>query len=227
MSRWLDVTIPIQNGMVHWPGDTAVSVTRIQSLKDGDMYNLSRIEISAHSGTHMDAPLHFHSGGPSIDAFPPSAGIGAARVIQIVDRQSVKPQELFRHRIRRGERVLFKTPGSARRWQASSFDETFVYISKEGAQFLADRGVRVVGIDYLSVGGFLKDSSESHQILLGAGIWIIEGLKLSSVAPGRYEMICLPLKILGAEGAPARVLLRARNSQRSVGKIPVHSRART
>ena len=91
-----------------------------------------------------------------------------------------------------------------------SFDEAFVYIAKEAAQFLADRGVRTVGVDYLSVGGFKKDSAETHEILLDAGIWIIEGLNLSRIQPGRYDLICLPLRLQGAEGAPARALLRPR-----------------
>jgi arylformamidase len=207
---WIDVSVPVRSGMVHWPGDTPVSVEQVQSLARGDAYNLSRLEMSAHSGTHMDAPLHFRTGARPIDALPFEAVIGPARVIEIRDAESIKPDELRGRRIRRGERVLFKTRGSARRWRAGAFDEGFVYIAKEAAQFLADRGVRTVGVDYLSVGGFKKDSSETHQILLDAGIWIIEGLNLSRIQPGRYDLICLPLRLQGAEGAPARALLRPR-----------------
>ena len=117
----------------------------------------------------------------------------------------------MRHRIRRGERILFKTRGAAARWQTGTFDEDYVYVSLDAARFLAARGVRLVGVDYLSVGGFREDGAETHRTLLGAGIWLVEGLDLGRIAPGRYDMVCLPLKIAGGDGAPARVALRKRD----------------
>jgi len=158
----------------------------------------------------MDAPLHFLEGGGSLDAMPLEAVIGPARVIEIRGRDSIRAAELVPHGIRRGERILFKTRGSAARWREPVFDRNYVYISAEAARFLAGRGVRAVGVDYLSVGGYRKDSSETHRILLAAGIWIMEGLNLSRVKPGRYDLICLPLRLAGADGAPARVVLRRR-----------------
>ena len=132
----------------------------------------------------------------------------AQRVIEIRDRESVKVEEIRAARIRKGERILFKTCNSRMSWGKEEFDEDFIYISKEAAAFLAEAGVMTVGIDYLSVGGFRKDGVETHHYLLRAGIWIIEGLNLARVKPGRYELCCLPLKVLNSDGAPARALLR-------------------
>jgi arylformamidase len=159
----------------------------------------------------MDAPAHFVRGGIGIDALPLDAAIGSARVIPISDRQSIKTDELVRHRIRRGERVLFKTHNSDHCWDTDSFFEDFVYLSATAAQYLAERQVGLVGVDYLSVGGFRADGVETHQALLKAGIWIIEGLNLKRVRPGRVQLVCLPLKIAGGDGAPARALVRQMN----------------
>jgi arylformamidase len=139
---------------------------------------------------------------------PLDAAIGSARVIAIRDRESIKPDELLRHHIRRGERLLFKTRNSAHCWDIDSFVEDFVYISAAAARYLVERQVRLVGVDYLSVGGLHADSVDTHQALLTAGIWIIEGLNLARVHPGRVQLVCLPLKIAGADGAPSRALLR-------------------
>jgi arylformamidase len=156
----------------------------------------------------MDAPLHFVRGGTGLDRMPLSATIGSARVIEIRDRESIKPAELRPHKIRRGERILFKTRNSVRSWKTDAFDEHFVYISQAAARYLAERRVQTVGVDYLSVGGYQRDGVETHQALLGAGIWIIEGLNLAKVKPGKYELVCLPLKVLASDGAPARAILR-------------------
>jgi arylformamidase len=156
----------------------------------------------------MDAPIHFFRTGKGIDTMPLTATIGRARVIEIRDPESIKPEELRPHGIKRGERVLFKTRNSARCWQSDDFVEDFVYISQEAARYLAAQQVQTVGVDYLSVGGFFKDGVETHHALLEAGIWIMEGLNLSNVEPGIYELICLPLKIEGSDGAPSRPILR-------------------
>ena len=164
--------------------------------------------MGAHTGTHMDAPLHFLKDGAGLDDMPFSATLGPARIIAIADTGSVKPGELAGRDIRPGERLLFKTLNSSRAWRHPGFLEDFVHISREAAAFLSERGVRTVGIDYLSVGGFRKDGAETHRILLEAGIWIIEGLDLSGVEPGVYDLVCLPLRIMGSDGAPARAVLR-------------------
>ncbi len=207
-SQWIDISVPLRNAMVHWPGDPPVKINRTLDIEQGDSHTLSEISMGSHTGTHMDAPLHFIKHGTGIDKMPLDATIGRARVIEIKDVESVKPEELARHHIQRGERILFKTKNSSRVWQTDKFVEDFVFVSKEAAQFLADSGIRVVGTDYLSVGGFKRNGAEIHQILLESGVWIIEGLDLSLVGPGEYDLICLPLKLYQGDGAPARAILR-------------------
>jgi arylformamidase len=157
----------------------------------------------------MDGPLHFVREGKGLDEMPLEATIGRARVIEIRALESIKPNELEPHCLGRGERILFKTQNSARHWSTEDFIKDFVYVSQEAARYLADRGIRTVGVDYLSVGGFRKDGVETHRALLEAGIWVIEGLVLSEVEPGEYELVCLPIKIERSDGAPARAILKA------------------
>jgi len=205
---WIDITVPLRTNMVHWPGDPDVRIERIQDMERGDPCNVSLLSMGSHTGTHMDAPVHFVRGGSALDVMPLNATIGAARVIEIGDPEAVHAVELRSHRIRRGERILFKTRNSSRCWGDAEFIEDFVYIGRDAAEYLAQRRVRTVGVDYLSVGGFHHDSHETHVALLRAGIWIIEGLNLSRVRPGPYELICLPLKIQGGDGGPARAIIR-------------------
>lgn len=208
-ATWIDISVPLKSGMVHWPGDPPVSIIRTSDLAKGDPATVSRLSMGSHTGTHMDAPLHFIRIGRSLDEMPLAATIGPARVIEIRDREFIKPEELRRHRLRRGERILFKTRNSARCWRADSFIKDFVALSLAAARFLANRRVRVVGVDYLSVGSYREGNGELvHRTLLKAGIWIIEGLDLSKVRAGNYQLICLPLKLLHGDGAPARAILR-------------------
>jgi arylformamidase len=205
---WIDVSIPLKSGMVHWPGDPEVKVDRVLAIERGDQANVSSISMGSHTGTHMDPPFHYVPGGVTLDQMPLDTAIGPARVIEIEDPQSAKPAELARHDIEPGERILLKTRNSTRAWSTDNFFADFVYISRPGAEYLAERGVRLVGVDYLSVGGFYADGDEIHKTLLGAGIWILEGLNLAAVEPGHYELVCLPIRILHADGAPARAALR-------------------
>ena len=213
-AAWIDISVPIYTGMVHWPDNPAVRVERIQDLSRGDVANVSKLELGAHTGTHMDAPRHFLADGAGLDELPLDATIGPARVIPIAQSQAIFPEELEAHRLRAGERVLFRTQNSERCWKNNQFVEDFVYISAAAAQYIVQRKVRTVGIDYLSVGGYVHDGVETHRILLGEGVWLIEGLNLAAVKPGTYELICLPLRVVGADGAPARAILR----QRSLGR---------
>jgi arylformamidase len=207
-TAWIDISVPIYSGMVHWPGDPGVRIERTQDMSRGDVANVSKLELGAHTGTHMDAPRHFLADGAALDDLPLDAVIGPARVIRIEHPQAILPAELEAHDLQAGERVLFLTRNSERCWTSSEFVEDFVYISAAAARFLVERQVRTVGIDYLSVGGYVHDGVETHQALLGAGIWLIEGLNLTGVKPGAYELVCLPLRVAGADGAPARVILR-------------------
>ena len=206
---WIDVSVPISAGMVHWPEDPPVEVSRVSEIAAGDPANVTRLELSAHTGTHMDAPVHYLEGREGIDAMPFDATIGPARVIEISDMVSVKAGELAGHDPKQGERLLFKTVNSVNAWRlAPEFERNFVYIGADAATYLAECGVRTVGIDYLSVGGFERDAVETHVALLRAGVWVIEGLNLAEVEPGDYELLCLPLRIVGSDAAPARALLR-------------------
>jgi arylformamidase len=191
---WIDISTPLASGLPVWPGDPAVRIERVLSLDRGDDCNLSSMEMTVHAGTHIDAPLHFLSGARSMDDFDFDAAVGPARVIAIRG-----PEELSAISFERGERILFKTR-----------DSGLVHIPPEAARHLAESGVRLVGIDRLSVGTPGEEGHETHRILLGAGVWILEGLDLTAAAPGRYDLFCLPLRIAGAEGAPARAILRPR-----------------
>jgi arylformamidase len=206
--EWIDISVPLRNGMVHWPGDAPFECWETESIAKGAEANVSEIHGSAHTGTHMDAPVHYLPGASGIDAIPIAAAVGRARVIAIVDPQLIQVKELESHRLAKGERVLFKTQNSERCWKTDQFQKKFVSIAKEAAHYLAGCGVQTVGVDYLSVGSFEKDGAETHRTLLAAGVCIIEGLNLEHVQPGEYELLCLPLKIIGSDGAPARAVLR-------------------
>ena len=205
---WIDVSVGLRSGMVHWPGDPEVKIDRMLKIESGDDCNVSTIFMSLHTGTHIDSPYHFVKSGEAIHELPLSAVIGKARVIEITDSESIKPEELRLHRVRKGERILFKTLNSKRCWKSDKFVEDFVYISTESLKYLVDRKVRTIGVDYLSVGGYNKNINQVHEVLLKAGIWIIEGLDLSSVKEGYYELICLPIKVEKGDGAPARTVMR-------------------
>jgi arylformamidase len=205
---WIDVSVPLRTGMVHWPDNPPVKIERVMDLERGDIASVSSMSMGVHTGTHMDAPAHFQRGGVGIDRMPLEATLGLARVIEIRDPVSIKRAELEPARLQPGERVLFRTRNSERCWQTDAFIEDFVFISREAAAYLAECRVRTVGVDYLSVGGFREDAEATHLALLQAGIWVIEGLNLSPVGEGTYELICLPLRIAGGDGAPARAVLR-------------------
>ena len=208
--NWIDVSVPLHTGMVHWPTDPPVQIERFADMTKGAICNVSKVDMCAHAGTHMDGLNHFIKDGASLDTVPFDAVIGPCRVIEIKDADSVKPAELARHRLRRGERILLKTRNSKRAWWEEEFDPKFIHISKEAARHMVDRDIRTIGVDYLSVGGYQRDGVECHQVLLGAGVWIIEGLNLAKVKPGKYDLLCLPVKIRHSDGAPARAILKAR-----------------
>jgi arylformamidase len=205
---WKDVTAPLHTGMVHWPDNPPVSIERMLDISKGDNANVSAMSMGSHTGTHMDAPVHFLNDGIGLDRMDLDATIGKARVIKIDDKEAIRPEAIRDESLDRGDRIIFRTRNSEEEWWSQSFKEDFVYLSHEAAQLLVERQVRTVGVDYLSVGGYKRDGAETHRALLGAGVWIIEGLSLHGIEPGDYELICLPLLVTGADGAPARALLR-------------------
>jgi arylformamidase len=210
MSEWLDISVPLRNRMPHWPGDIPVDIRQTMDMGRGDVCNLQTLSMSAHAGTHVDAPLHFVASGKPIDAMPGDATIGRARVVEIADPNAITRGELEPYAPAAGERLLCKTRNSGW-WQrrCRMFVKDFVAVQPEAASYLVACGIRALGVDYLSVGAYGGDEGvETHRALLGAGIWVIEGLDLSAVEPGSYELVCLPLRIEGGEGAPARAMLR-------------------
>jgi arylformamidase len=207
-SGWIDVSVPVRDTTPQWPGDPKLQIRRAQDMEKGYEMNLTRLRMSAHTGTHVDAPLHFVQKGRSIDMMPTEAMIGKARVIQINHPEYITRRELQEHTIERGDRILFKTANSSHPWHEREFMKSFVYLSTDAAEYLAEAGVMLVGIDYLSVGGYEVNESPVHRALLEAGVWVLEGVFLGEAEPGRYLMLCLPLRIEGGDGAPARILLK-------------------
>ena len=207
-NSWIDISLTIHPGMPYWPDNPPVNIEPSQCLAHGDVCNVSKLTIGTHTGTHVDGINHFIKGGMGIDQMPLEATIGKARVIEIKDPQQIKVAEIEPHNIQAGERILFKTINSDRALKSARFVEDFVHISTDAAQYLAEKKVRTVGVDYLSVGGYQGNVVEVHHALLGSGIWAIEGLDLSQVEPGEYELICLSIKLKDGDGGLARAILR-------------------
>jgi arylformamidase len=199
-----DISVPIRDGMLHYSGNPPVHVRRVSSLESGDPANVSELDMGAHSGTHVDAPDHFIEGGAGAEALPLDALIGPAEVVDAsaatiaLDLVTLRKLELPP---RGSERVLFKTRNS-QLWSRDEFTRDFVRLNGEAAAYLVERGARLLGIDYLSIG-----DAEAHRILLSAGVVCAEGLDLRGIEPGPYELVCLPLKLVGSDGAPARAVL--------------------
>lgn len=229
--KLFDVSVPISRHTPVFPGDPKISITAASSIKGGDAANVSKLDFGAHTATHVDAPAHFIDDGKQVKDLSLDVLIGAAQVVEIPkDARSVNVAHVKELVPQNCERVLFKTRNSDF-WQplitlinnspnkddaqvdaaAKHFHEDFVYIESDAAQMLVEGGVKLVGIDYLSVEKYQSGSFGTHEALLGAGIVIIEGLNLAEVAGGDYELFCLPIKIAEGtgDGAPARVVLRA------------------
>lgn len=211
MSEWIDISIPLDANTVAWPGDREFESSRDCAMEAGAECNLSSFAMSAHLGTHVDSPLHYLADGDSMDRLPFDAVIGRARVIEVRSAE-IGAQHLAPHAVQAGERILLKTPNSDREWRTAPFDGAYAHLTAAGAEHLAVRRPALIGIDYLSAGPPGEGGAEVHRILLRAGVWIVESLNLHAVAPGEYDLICLPLRIAGIEGAPARAVLRRRTS---------------
>jgi arylformamidase len=207
---WLDISVPIRNGMVTFEGDPEVHLERVMTMADGAVCNVSRLDFGVHSGTHVDAPVHFIDGAAGIEAVALEALVGPAFVVDAtgvagpIDRAAIDGLGIPAG----AERLLFRGRNSAL-WDKSSFDPSFTAVTGDGAAALVERGLRLVGTDYLSIAPFGNPSS-THVALLAAGMVILEGLDLREVEPGWYDLICLPLLIPGSDGGPARAILRRR-----------------
>lgn len=204
-----DVTLPISPNLPFWPSDPPLQTELVSSIEAGANANVTKLTLSAHSGTHLDAPRHFLRDGATVESLPLEILIGPVYVVRIPDEVTLLDSHVLTGADIPADasRVLFKTRNSTL-WARGvrEFQTDFAAIPEDGAHWLAARGIRLVGIDYLSIAPYQK-GTPTHQVLLRAGVVIVEGLDLSNVDAGVYEMYCLPLKLVGADGAPARVVL--------------------
>jgi arylformamidase len=198
-----DISVPIRPGMIIYEGNPGVALERVDSIDEGAKANVSRLELGVHTGTHLDAPLHFLRDGPRSEALDVDRLIGPAVVVDATsvatdfDDAAMRALEIPAG----AERVLLKT-GNSRLWERDTFTRDFVRLTGTGARFVIERGIAVIGIDYLSIG-----DEDAHRELLTAGVVPLEGLDLRGIEPGAYELICLPLRLEGSDGAPARAVL--------------------
>lgn len=204
-----DITLTLSPSLPIWPGDPPIEMELISSINTGSAANVTRLSLSVHSGTHIDAPRHFLSEGETVESLPLEILIGPAWVVPIPPQVSLISKEVLSqipfppH----AQRALFKTRNSSLwKQKVGEFQSDFVAISEDGAHWLVEHGIRLVGVDYLSVAPY-KMGTPTHQTLLRAGVVIVEGVDLSEVEAGEYELYCLPIKLAGADGAPARVIL--------------------
>ena len=207
-----DVTVPVSNELPTWPSDPAVEITDFRSLSAGDAANVTLLNLGAHTGTHVDAPAHFIEGAARVESLSLDALIGDALVIELPEDDLVIDEEFVqKHYVPGTERLLFKTRNSAFWSEAEpQFHTDFTYLDLPAARWLVEQGIKLVGIDYLSIEKYASDKHETHLALLSRGVVILEGLNLTGIAAGKYELICLPLRLRSnkGDGAPARVVLR-------------------
>jgi arylformamidase len=205
--KLLDVSVPLSAGMPAFPGNPEFELHAIKRIADGGSSNVSRLVLGTHTGTHIDAPRHFIDNAASVDELPLELLLGRARVVEITRRGGIGAGELAVAGLREDLRVLLKTPNSAL-WNTQVFHDDYSHLTESGARYLVEQGVKVVGIDYLSIEEFRKPGAPAHRMLLSNGVIIIEGLNLADAEPGLYDMYCLPLPVSGGDGAPARVVLK-------------------
>ena len=205
---WLDISLAVGPGTPVYPGDPPVRLETLASLAD-DPYHLSRLSCGSHTGTHVDAPAHFVRGGATLAEIPLARWSGLAWVVEVTGPGAIEVEDLLTAWPSQAhvERVLLKTPNSAR-WGTPEAGQVWQALSPEAAEWLVGVGVRLVGIDALSIEQDDAGCYPVHHTLLGAGCLIVEGLDLGGVAPGPYELVCLPLKLEAPDGAPARAALR-------------------
>lgn len=203
-----DISALLGTETICFPGDTPYSRDLTLTIEDSGICNASKLVMSAHSGTHLDAPLHFIPKAKSIDEFSVQQFILPAQVVNIEDKESIRPSELESLDIKPGDALLFKTDNStSERCRSGVFSENFVYLSPEAADFCVEKKVSLVGIDYASVDRYGDEAFPVHHKLLGSNILILEGINLKGVPTGRYTLFCLPMKIKGGEAAPVRAIL--------------------
>jgi arylformamidase len=209
MRSIIDISLPLDSSLPVWPNSTGIAVERVLDINNGDCVNNSHLSCDVHAGTHVDAPLHHLINGASVEQTPLTDLIGEVHVVEFLHTGIITKELLASLSLpANAQRLLIKTQNS-HLWEKKSniFNPSYVALTPDAAEWVVDNGIRLVGIDYLSVEPF-DTGSQTHKILLKANVVILEGLNLSHVRPGTYELICLPIKLVGADGAPARVILR-------------------
>lgn len=209
MSRIYDISVPIRSGGLVYPGNPEIDIALQQALAKGASANVSTIRFGSHTGTHADASRHFFDDGQPVDKIPLDRLIGPALLVGFSDEvRSVGAAELREHDLKDHKRILLRTRNSAL-LSRKEFVNDYTYLAPDGAQYLVDKGVELVGIDYLSIEQFHSEHHLTHRTLLERSVVIVEGLDLSVPPSGEYQFICLPLRIVGCDGAPARAVLIA------------------
>lgn len=203
-----DISMTIAGDMIVWPGDPPPVLTRVCSLENGDSCNLTKLQTGVHAGTHIDAPAHFIKDGLYTDSIPLDTLLGPCIVIELLDVDVIQKKDLLQFDIENNSRVLLKTTNSETRLRKSYFENDFVALTLDAAEYLTEKKTQLIGLDYLSIESDTSSESPVHNLLLSKGIVILEGINLSGIKHGRYELLCLPLKLYMCEGAPARAVLR-------------------
>lgn len=204
---YVDISVPIRAGMVTYEGDPGVQITPYRQIARGDPANVAVFSMGSHTGTHLDAPAHFLDGAATIDRLPLETLVGPALVAAVTADRLISRGDLERLPLEGHRRLLLKTRNSGL-WGLGRFTQNYAALALDGARYLVDRGIELVGIDYLSIEAFGASDHPVHRCLLGAGVVVLEGLNLAGVEPGVFELLCLPLPIQGADGVPCRAVLR-------------------
>jgi len=210
-SGWYDISVPLKQGMNYLPIDPVPpKIYRLSDVDLGSKVTMSMLEIISHTGTHIDAPRHFIPGGSTISDMPLNATVGPARVIEIMDPETIKAAELKKYNIKKGERILCKTRNSPVVYESPKFVEDYVYLDADAAAYLAERKIVLFGLDCITIGDYRNEHSvvKTHQTLLQAGIYILEDCALGGVPAGEYELLCLPLLMYNGDAGPCRAILR-------------------
>lgn len=203
----IDISVTLRKGLACWPGEDFWKFEPVARMDHGDVCNVSKFAMGAHLGTHVDAPWHFGETPRTVEAIPLDQLVTPARVLDLTGVETAVRREDLEGRINGTRAVLFKTRNSGKLQRLEPFDKDFVHLHPSGAEYLVEKGIQTLGVDYMSIDGFHVQGAPSHHAVLGTGMLIVEGIDLSVVAPGDYLLVVLPLKIEGSDGAPARAVL--------------------
>ncbi len=211
--KMIDISMDLSSETIIYPGDPRPEIGYMFRLKDGDIANVGKMTTGLHHGTHVDVPVHFFDGGQTLDRFPLKTWVGEALVVDLTQLEKcITAKDLKEIKgLEKQRKVLFKTRNSTEYYKKGKFIENFIYLDGGAARHLVDIGVKTVGIDYITIDPYGSADFPAHRTLLGNGVVIIESINLEKVEPGLYNLVCLPIKIKGSDGAPARAILLPSN----------------